>query len=136
MTESPITGHPVRQGVAAGVSIGAAVLLLTAGVLSLLEGIAAVAKDDLFVAGPSYIYRMDITSWGWIHILVGALLIISAIALMTGALWARITAIGLAALSIISNFLWLPYYPLWSILIIALDIVVIWALATWNPDKR
>ncbi|NLV81174.1 MAG: hypothetical protein GXY65_17900 [Rhodococcus sp.] len=125
----------VEQGIAAGTSMGAAVILITLGVLSLFQGIAAVAEDEVFVRGLEYIYRFDVTGWGWIHIVVGVLMILVGIALMTGATWARATAIVLAALSIVANFLWLPYYPWWSILIIALDIVVIWAISTWNPSR-
>ncbi|WP_067897943.1 DUF7144 family membrane protein [Nocardia vaccinii] len=126
--------HPVRQGVAAGASFGAAILLLTVGLLSLLQGISAAVKDNLFVVGVNYTYEFNITAWGWIHIVLGILLILSALGLMTGATWARVTAIIIAALSLLGNFLWLPYYPLWSILVIALDIVVIWAVATWRPQ--
>ncbi|MGW5386712.1 DUF7144 family membrane protein [Nocardia sp. NPDC003963] len=125
---------PLRQGVAAGTSIAAAILLLTVGVLSVLEGISAVAEDELFVVGIDYVYRFDVTTWGWIHIAIGAVLIISALGLLTGTSWGRGLAIGIAALSILANFLWLPYYPWWSILIIALNIVVIWAIATWRPQ--
>ena len=132
MTHS--TGHPVRQGIAAGVSIGAAVLLLVVGVLSILEGISAVAKDDLFVMGVNYIYEFNTATWGWIHIVLGILLVVAAIGVMTGATWARVAAIVVAALSIIGNFLWLPYYPAWSILVIVLNVVVIWALVTWQPE--
>ncbi|MFF0491467.1 DUF7144 family membrane protein [Nocardia sp. NPDC003482] len=124
-----------RNAVAAGVSLGAAVLLITVGVLSILEGISAVASDQLFVAGADYLYELDVTGWGWIHIVLGILLIVAAIGLATGTTWGRVAAMTLAALSIVGNFLWLPYYPWWSILVIALDIVVIWAIATWNPDK-
>ncbi|MEV0360838.1 hypothetical protein AB0H71_32750 [Nocardia sp. NPDC050697] len=136
MTHAGETGHPVRQGFAAATSIAAAVLLLAVAVLSVLQGISAVAEDALFVVGPEYVYSFDTTTWGWIHIVLGVLLGIAAVGLMTGATWARVTAIGLAALSIISNFLWLPYYPAWSLLIIALDVVVIWAVATWRPEAR
>ncbi|MFC8383390.1 hypothetical protein [Nocardia sp. NPDC057272] len=127
------TGHPVRQGFAAGTSIGAAILLLVVAVLSVLQGIAAVAKDDLFVAGIDYVYEFDTTTWGWIHIIGGIVLGLSAVGLMSGATWARIVAVVIASLSIIANFLWLPYYPAWSILIIVLDVVVIWAVTTWDP---
>lgn len=126
---------PMRQGLAVGGTIAAAALLLTAGVINLLQGISAVVEDDIFVVGPQYTYNLDLTGWGWIHIVVGVLLILTALALMTGATWARVTAIVLACLSIIANFLWIPYYPLWSILIIALDVVVIWAIATWSPER-
>ncbi|MEV5647973.1 hypothetical protein AB0L57_06950 [Nocardia sp. NPDC052254] len=134
MTTTP-QEHPVRQGIAAGTSIGAAILLITVGVLSILEGISAVANDKLFVAGVEYVYQFDTTTWGWIHIVLGILLVIAALGLMTGTGWGRVTAITLAALSILANFLWLPYYPAWSILVIALNVVVIWAVATWQPGR-
>lgn len=128
-------GTPIKQGVAAGTSIGAAILLLTVGVLSLLQGISAVAEDDLFVVGVNYIYEFDISTWGWIHIVLGAVLIISALGLLTGTTWGRVLAVCIAALSILANFLWLPYYPWWSTLVIALDVVVIWAVTTWRPQQ-
>ena len=134
MTTTP-QEHPVRQGIAAGTSIGAAILLVTVGVLSILEGISAVANDKLFVAGIDYVYEFDTTSWGWIHIVLGILLVIAALGLMAGTTWGRVVAITIAALSILANFLWLPYYPWWSLLIIALDVVVIWAVSTWKPDR-
>ncbi|MET7767129.1 hypothetical protein [Nocardia sp. NPDC005366] len=134
-TRNPETGQrPVRQGIAAGTSIGAAILLLTVGVLQILEGISAVAEDELFVVGPDYIYQFDTTGWGWIHIVLGAILVLCAIGLMTGSTWGKVGAIIIAALTIIANFLSLPYYPWWSILIIALSIVVIWAVSTWHPN--
>lgn len=135
MSHASGTEHPVRQGIAAGTSIAAAVILLAVAVLSVLQGISAVADDTLFVVGYEYVYSFDTTTWGWIHIVLGIVLGIAAVGLMTGATWARMTAIGLAALSIVANFLWLPYYPAWSLLIIALDVFVIWAVATWKPNE-
>ncbi|MEV0360216.1 hypothetical protein AB0H71_29585 [Nocardia sp. NPDC050697] len=125
--------HSLRQGLAAGTSIGAAILLLTVGALSLLEGISAVLEDEIFVAGPEYVYAFDVTTWGWIHIVLGVLLVIAGLGLVTGAGWARVTAIVVAAASIVGNFLWLPWYPWWSVLVIALNVVVIWGVATWRP---
>ncbi|WP_280208939.1 DUF7144 family membrane protein [Nocardia cyriacigeorgica] len=135
MSHSTETDSPVKQSFAAGTSIGASILLLTVGVLSILQGISAVAEDQLFVVGIEYVYEFDTTTWGWIHIVLGIVLVASAIGLMMGTTWGRIAAVTIAALSIVANFLWLPYYPLWSILIIALDIVVIWAVTTWNPER-
>jgi hypothetical protein len=124
--------HRVQQGFAAGATIGAAVLLLTGGIIALLQGISAVANDDLFVVGPEYVYQLDLSTWGWIHIVLSIVAIAVAIGMFTGAAWARVSAIIIASLSIILNFLWLPYYPWWSILVIAIDIVIIWAVATWK----
>ncbi len=125
----------VKQGFAAGTSIAAAILLLTVGILEVFQGISALAKDDVLVFGPNYTYEFSVTSWGWIHLVIGILVALTGFFLLTGATWARIAAIFLAALSIIANFLWLPYYPLWSILIIALNVVVIWAVTTWDTDR-
>ncbi|MEU8895856.1 hypothetical protein [Nocardia sp. NPDC048505] len=135
MTHESDIEHPGRRAAAAGTSIAAAILLLTVGVISILQGISAIAADQLYVAGFEYIYRFDTTAWGWTHTGLGILLSLCAIGLLYGATWARAAAIFLAALSIIGNFLSLPYYPAWSILIIVLDVVVIWAVATWRPDR-
>ncbi|NGP07377.1 hypothetical protein G6038_18225 [Rhodococcus sp. 14C212] len=123
----------IKQGIAAGTSVGAAVILATVGIVQFFQGIAAVAEDELFVQGQEYTFKFDFTAWGWIHILLGVVMVVVGIALITGATWARVAAIVIAAVSILANFLWLPYYPWWSILIIALDVVVIWAVSTWNP---
>lgn len=125
----------VKQGVAAGTSMGAAIILVTIGILQIFQGIAAVAEDELFVVGIEYTYKFDFTTWGWIHIVLGAVVTLVGFALFTGATWARVAAIVLAALSILANFMWLPYYPWWSLLIIALNVVVIWAVSTWNPRR-
>lgn len=131
--QSPPTS-PVKQGLAAGTTFAAAILLLTAGIVGVLQGIAALADNTLFVVGINYTYEFDITTWGWIHIILGAIGIVVALGLFAGVSWARGLAFVIAALSIVANFLWLPYYPLWSILIITLDIIVIWAVATWKPS--
>ncbi|MFD6064874.1 DUF7144 family membrane protein [Rhodococcus wratislaviensis] len=124
-----------KQGFAAGTSLGAAVIMVTVGFIQFCQGIAAVAEDEVFVRGVDYVYKFDLTTWGWIHIVLGALVAIVGLSLFTGATWARVAAIIVAAISILANFLWLPYYPGWSLLIIALDVVVIWAVSTWNPER-
>ncbi|MGA9870472.1 MAG: hypothetical protein WBQ44_04910 [Rhodococcus sp. (in: high G+C Gram-positive bacteria)] len=126
--------HPVRQGIAGGTTIATAILLLTGSVLAVLQGISALAKDDVFVAGPEYVYRFDLTTWGWIVTVLGVIGALIAVGLFTGAIWARVAAIVIAALSIVANFMWLPYYPWWSIVVIALDLLVIWAVSTWQHD--
>ena len=123
-----------EQRFASGTSMFAAILMVTVGFIQFCQGIAAVAEDEVFVRGIDYTYTFDLTTWGWIHLVLGALVAIVGLALFTGATWARVAAIIVAAVSILANFLWLPYYPAWSLLIIALDVVVIWAVATWNPD--
>ncbi|MVU80478.1 hypothetical protein GPX89_24915 [Nocardia sp. ET3-3] len=123
----------LKQGFAAGTAMAAGILLLVIGALSILQGISAVASDDLLVVGSDYVYKLNTAGWGWIHIILGAIEIIVAIGLLNNTTWGRTAALVLAALSIVENFLWIPYYPAWSLLIIALDVVVIWAIATYKP---
>lgn len=122
-----------RQEFAGIASVAVALLLFTVAALAALQGLAAVVDDNHYVVDHDYVYRFDATAWGWVHIVLGVLLALVAIGLVAGASWARIAAMALAVLSILSNFLWMPYAPAWSLLIIALDVVVIWALATWKP---
>ncbi|MFC9787657.1 hypothetical protein [Rhodococcus sp. NPDC127528] len=124
-----------KQQVAAGTSIGAAILLVTVGVLQVLQGIAAVGNDEVFTVGVDYTYELDLTVWGWIHIVLGVVVALVGLALFGAGIWARTLAIVIAGLSIVVNFLWLPYDPAWAGLIIALDVVVIWAIWTWIPSS-
>ena len=113
-------------------TFAAAILLLTAGIVALLQGIAAVADNNLFVVGINYTYKFDISTWGWIHIVLGIIECWYPLASSRVRCGQGRRQSSIASLSIIANFLWLPYYPMWSILVIALDIVVIWAVATWD----
>ncbi|WP_245718153.1 DUF7144 family membrane protein [Nocardia miyunensis] len=125
-------GPSIGRPAAAIGTVAAAALLIVAGVVQILEGISAVEADDIVVVGPQYSYRWSTTGWGVVHIVIGALLVLVAAALLAGQTWARVTAIVFASVSIVANFLWLPHNPWWSILVIALDAFLIWAVATWD----
>ena len=103
-------------------------MLVTVATFQILEGIAAIAKDEVFVAGIDYVYKFDVTTWGWIHVVLGAIGLATGIGLLAGQTWARITGIALAVVGALASFAFLPYYPLWSILVIAFYILVMWAL--------
>jgi hypothetical protein len=116
---------------AVGGMIFAAALLVMNGIWQILLGIAAIAKGSFFVAAPNYLYNdVSVRTWGWIHLVIGAVMALTGFFLFSGATWARAVGITLAVLSAIANFFFLPYYPIWSLAIIALDVFVIWALAT------
>ena len=124
----------VKQALAKTATLGGAVLLVTVGVLEFLQGISAIAKDDLIVAGPEYTYQLNLTAWGWIHLVLGVVIVAVGVMLFTRSTWARVGALVICGISIVVNFLWLPYYPWWAITIIALNVFVIWAVVTWNTD--
>jgi hypothetical protein len=119
---------------ARGGLVFAATMLLIVGVFQIFQGIAAIIQDQFFIVGQNYAYTIDTTAWGWIHLGLGVLMALAGFFLFTGKTWARVIGIGLAGLSAIANFTFLPYYPLWALVIIALDVFVIWALATVKLD--
>jgi hypothetical protein len=117
---------------ATGLAAFAASMLVLLGVFGMLVGLAALASDTLLVEVGGYVFAMDVTAWGWLHLLIGAGASLTGVFLIRGALWARVAGVVFAGLSAVANFLFIPYYPLWATLIIALDVAVIWALATYD----
>lgn len=131
---APMPGTSPRPGSgsewASGGVLFAGVLLLVDGVLAVIKGIAGIASDDVYARINDYTFKFNVTSWGWIHLVLGVVLVIVGVGILKGALWARGVGVGLAALSLIANFMWLPYQPVWAIVSIAIDAFVIWALCT------
>lgn len=101
--------NPTRTAVTYGFTTVAGALLGTLGVFQALAGISAIAKDDVFAVTDDYVYKFDLTTWGWIHLILGALAVLIGVCLLLGQTWARVAGIALAILSAISQFLWLPY---------------------------
>ena len=120
------------SGWAVGGTVFAAVLMMIAGVFQVIAGITAIVKDKFFVSAPNYLLTFDVSRWGWIHLAFGALLVIGGFFVLRGDTWARAVAIALVSLSAIANFLFLPYYPFWALVVIAIDVFVIWALASYG----
>ncbi|NUR30360.1 MAG: hypothetical protein HOV83_31665 [Catenulispora sp.] len=116
------------EGAAGGLTTFAGVLLFVAGILDLFRGIMAIANDDVYVNTPNYIFKFDLTSWGWIQLVFGVVAMSVSAGLFSRATWARVAGVGIAGLLIIANFLSIPYYPVWSLTLIALYAFVIWAL--------
>jgi hypothetical protein len=129
-----ITGQVSPSGATATLAAGA--LLSTSAILTFLVGVFALAADDLVVSGPGYEYTFQLTGWGWLNILTGMVLGAAAVALFLSALWARAAAIIVTCLAIVVTFLWMPYYPTGAVVLIALDAVVIWGVATWNTSRK
>jgi hypothetical protein len=119
---------------AVGITVTAAVILILAGVLHAMQGVVGLANNEFYVTTQNWIFKFDTTTWGWVHILVGLVAIGTGIGLFYGAVWARTLGVIVAAVSIFANFVWLPYYPVWAILIIAFDFFVIWALTAHGRD--
>jgi hypothetical protein len=114
----------------------AGVMLILAGSLGLIFGIIAAVNDKWVVFGNRGAVSLDISTWGWIHIIVGAIVLLAGFGVFTGNILARIIGVLVALASLILNFLWLPVYPVWSVIIITIDVLVIWALTAHGSEMR
>ncbi|MCX4449359.1 hypothetical protein ACIOEZ_13630 [Streptomyces sp. NPDC087866] len=131
-TPSPPTGpRPEEDNPwATGGIMFAGVLLMVDGVLGAIKGIAGIASDDVYTRINNYVFKFNVTTWGWIHLILGIVIAIVGWGILRGFGWARGVGVGLAALNMIANFMWLPYQPIWAVVSLAIDTFVIWALCT------
>ncbi|CAM5531427.1 DUF7144 family membrane protein [Streptomyces aurantiogriseus] len=125
----PRTSSPRDARASDGVTF-AGVLMLCGGVLAVLQGIAALAEDDVHARVGSYVYALTRTGWGTLHLVLGVLAAVTGAGLLKDTAWARLPGILLASLSLVAQFLFLPHEPLWSVVVMALDVFVIRALAS------
>ncbi len=126
--------EPPPSGWATGFIMFAGVMMIVAGGFQSLVGMAALFKDGFYVATPNYLLEFDTTNWGWIHLLMGLLVLFAGFAVLQGQVWGRTIGVILVVLSALVNFAFIPYDPFWSITIVAVDIFVIWALTAHGRD--
>lgn len=115
---------------AAGGTTFAGVLLLVDGILAVIKGVSGIASDDVYARINDYTFEFGVTAWGWIHLVLGVILVVVGRGILKGASWARGVGVALAAVSLVANFMWLPYQPVWAVISVAVDTFVIWALCT------
>jgi hypothetical protein len=119
--------EPVSGWASAGITF-AGVMLVIIGFFQMIAGLVAIFDDEFFVVTRNYTFDLDTTAWGWIHLFIGIALLVTGFGLFARSAWAGVTAIMLAGLSAVANFFFIPYYDLWAIVLIALNVWVIWAL--------
>jgi hypothetical protein len=124
------------SGWAVGFILFAAIMMIMVGVFQAFQGLIAIFENEFYVATRNYLFQFDATTWGWIHLILGLLVAFAGWGLLSGRTWARVVGITLALLSALANFLFIPYYPFWALLLITLDIFVIWAIAAHGGDLR
>ena len=111
--------------------------MVTVGIFGFFQGLVAIVNGkDFFVTTPNYFVSFDASQWGWIHLILGIIVALAGFFIFTGNVLARSVGIVIASLQALANFLWLPYYPIWGIIIIALDVFIIWGLATTRLDQE
>jgi hypothetical protein len=128
---------PSRATAWVGWVIFAAIAMVLAGIFDIIWGIVALARDEVFLSGPrGNVINLDYTTWGWINLIFGVVVLIVGMGLFTGSIVARIAAIGIAVLQAVLNLLIIGAYPLWSVIVITLDVLVIYAIAVHGDELR
>ncbi|SDW58045.1 hypothetical protein SAMN05421504_101956 [Amycolatopsis xylanica] len=114
----------------------AGLMVILAGLFTAVMGVVALVADEHYVVGPEGTWLIDLTGWGWLHLAVGLFAVGIGVALGTGATWARVVAVLLACFNALSHLLFLDTSPLRSAIVIALDVLVIWAVVTHPAEYR
>jgi hypothetical protein len=112
----------------------AAVMMILGGALNAMQGVVAIVNDEWVVWGNRADLYLDLTAWGWAHLVIGVLLVVAGLGVLSGNVLARTIAVLLAGASLIANFLFIPAYPVWALTVIALDVFVILALTVHGRD--
>lgn len=119
-----------HRGAVVGFTATAAVLMIIGGLMAVTVGIVALSKNHAYITSPvtNYTFHWNLTGWGWFHLITGIVVVAAGVCVFLGQAWARMLGVVLATISAIEWFLFLFYAPLWSIVVIALDVFIIWAL--------
>jgi hypothetical protein len=123
-----------KSGMAVGFSMFAAIMLMINGSFQIIAGLAGIFKNEFYVSTPNYLLELDASAWGWIHLIWGVLVLIGGFGILSGSLWGRTLGVVGAAGSMLVAFAFIPVYPIWSIVVIAVDVTVIWALTAHGRD--
>jgi hypothetical protein len=114
----------------------AGVMMIISGSLNALYGLVAVVNDDWVVWTNRTSLVIDISQWGWIHLVVGLVVLLSGLGVFSGNVLARTVGVIGAAISLIVNFFFIPAYPLWAIIVVTINVLVIWALTAHGSEMR
>ncbi|EFL35622.1 integral membrane protein [Streptomyces viridochromogenes DSM 40736] len=110
-------------------------LMIVYGLFAVFEGIVAIANDEVYTSFGDYVFEFDLTAWGWIHLVIGVLAVAAGFGLFTAEPWARIVAAVVVGLALIANFIWLPYQPFWSIIMIVTGLFVLWSVFNYRSSR-
>ncbi|GAA3806502.1 DUF7144 family membrane protein [Cellulomonas soli] len=115
----------------------AGAMMIMLGLFHAIQGLVALFRDEYFLVAPSGLaISIDYSQWGWIHLVLGIVVAGAGLALLVGQMWARVVAVLLAFLSALASVAFLAAYPIWSVLMIAVAILVIWAVMVHGREMR
>ncbi len=137
MTQRAETAYPAEPTGWVGWIIFAGTMLVILGIFHAIQGLVALFNDSVYLVGPKgLVINVDYTVWGWVHLLGGILVVLAGVALFAGKMWARILAVIVAVVSAVINVVFLPAYPIWSTMMIAIDVLVIWAVTVHGSEMK
>ncbi|MCT9821075.1 hypothetical protein N3K63_12380 [Microbacterium sp. W1N] len=135
MTDSGTT--TARRTGWAGWVVFAGIILLLSGLFSAVQGIVAlIGPDTYYLRTEGGLWLFDVAGWGWWNLIIGLLLVLVAFALFAGQTWGRVVAVILAILSAVGQLLLVPAQPWWSLIVISIDVLVIYALIVHGRELR
>ena len=115
----------------------AGIIMATTGFFNIIQGFVALAQDDFYLVGSNgLVLSLDYTAWGWLLLLSGALFAFAGYGVMVGQMWARVTGVILAVVNAVVNMVVMPAYPIWSIIVITLDVFIIFALVVHGREAK
>ena len=122
------------SGWAIGWTAFAGFMMIMMGGWWIIGGIVAILNNQFYVVTQNWIFQFDVTTWGWVHLIIGIVILLAGFSLFSGAVWARTVGVILALVAGLAAFAWLPYYPVWAVLYIAMSVGVVWALTAHGRD--
>ncbi len=134
MSERPVDDALQTSGGAVGLTMFAGFMMLMLGGWWIIAGLVAIVNDDFYVVTQEWIFEFSTTSWGWIHLILGIVVLFAGVGVFSAAVWARTVGVILAGISGLVAFAWLPYFPVWGILFVTLSVFTIWALTVHGRD--
>ena len=123
-----------RSGAAVGWTMFAALSMLLIGAWWIIAGLVGLINNSFYVSTRNYVFKFSPTSWGWIHLITGIIVLLAGVGLFSGAVWARTVGVIMALWAALVGFAWLPWYPIWAIIIVATSFTVMWALTAHGRD--
>ena len=122
------------SGWAIGWTAFAGIMMIMEGFWWVFSGIVAIFNNQFYVVTQNWIFQFDVTTWGWIHLIIGLVILLAGFGLFNGAVWARTVGVIIAALAGLAAFAWLPWYPIWGVVYITVSVGIIWALTVHGRD--
>lgn len=114
----------------------AGMMMIMVGLFNVMNGLLAIVDDTHYIAAGQRLLMFDSTGWGWVHLIIGLVVVVTGIALAVGQPWARIAGVVLVMLNAFTQMAWIAYNPWWSLIVIAIDVLIIYAIIVHGREAE